>query len=78
LTSVCGEEVVPPTVKVAVPEGMPLRGELGVTVAVKVTEEPEMLGLALELTTVVLAPFVEPTVWVNELAAEVEKFASPE
>jgi hypothetical protein len=41
---------------------MPLRGELGVTVAVKVTEEPEMLGLALELTTVVLAPFVEPTV----------------
>jgi hypothetical protein len=57
---------------------MPLRGELGVTVAVKVTEEPEMLGLALELTTVVLAPFVEPTVWVNELAAEVEKFASPE
>ena len=45
-----------------------MRGETGATVAVKVTDEPEMLGLALELTTVVVLPVVLPTVWVNELA----------
>ncbi len=46
--------------------------------AVKVTDEPEMLGLALELTTVVVLLLVLPTVWVNELPVEIEKFASPE
>jgi hypothetical protein len=44
-----------------VPDGVPVR-PVGVTVAVKVTDEPEMLGLALEVTTVVVLALVVPTV----------------
>jgi hypothetical protein len=49
------------TVKFTVPDGVPVR-PVGVTVAVKVTDEPEMLGLALEVTTVVVLALVVPTV----------------
>jgi len=47
-------------------------------VAVNVTDDPEMLGLALELTTVVVLLLVMPTCWANAPAVEVKKLASPE
>jgi hypothetical protein len=55
--------VVAPSLKVTVPEGVPLPGAVAVTVAVNVTDWPETEGLADELNAVeVLALF---TVWVN-------------
>jgi hypothetical protein len=52
-TSACGAELLPPTVKVTVPVGMPVAGATGATVAVKVTD-PDTFGLELEVITVVV------------------------
>ena len=42
------------SLKVTVPVGMPVLGELAVTVDVKVTEVPEVDGFSDEVTTVVV------------------------
>ena len=46
--------VVPPSLKVTLPVGVPLPGAAAVTVAVKVTDWPKTEGFADDVTAVVL------------------------
>ena len=66
---------VPLSSKVTVPVGVPEPGAVAATVAVNVTEAPDVLGLALEVSAVVvLACF---TAWEMALEILVVKFVSP-
>jgi hypothetical protein len=56
-------KVIPPSLNVTVPPGVPLPGALALTVAVKVTPWPHTDGLAEELTLVVVLAGL--TVWFN-------------
>ena len=74
--SATGARVLPSTVKVTVPVGVPVPGEFGVTVAVNVTFWPKTLGFWLEATAVVV--FALFTVWpFARLPPDVLKFESP-
>ena len=67
--------VLPPSLKVTAPVGVPAPGLFAVTVAVKVTDCPNTDGLAEELTNVVVAAFF--TVWLSVVEMLPLKFASP-
>jgi len=67
--------VVAPSLKVTVPVGVPEPGEAAATVAVKVTDCPKTLGLALEASVVVL--FAWFTTWDSALDVEPVKLVSP-
>ena len=66
---------VEPSSKVTVPVGVPLPGDTGVIVAVKVTAWPETEGFAEELTELVVAACF--TVWVRMPDVLVKKLVSP-
>ncbi len=59
--------VVAPSLKVTVPEGVPLPGGTAATVAVKVTASPEAEGLSLEVRVTVVFVLCAPadTTWVS-------------
>ena|SRR5579884_1223411 len=67
--------VAPPSLKFAVPVGVPAPGRLAVTVAVKVTLCPKTDGLADELTVVVVLAWF--TVCVRTALVLVVKLPSP-
>src|SRR5207248_1880909 len=68
--------LVLPSLNVTVPVGVPLPGAFVITVAVKVTDRPDEIGLAEALTVVVVAAGL--TVWVRTADAELAlKFWSP-
>lgn len=69
--------VLPPSLNVTVPEGMPEPGALAVTVAVNVTDWPKTVGMPDVTTTVVVLSWL--TVWPpDNVPALAEKIESPE
>ena len=73
--SVTVPKVVEPSMNVAVPVGVPLPGETGLTVAVNVTAWPDVDGLAEETTLVVVLACLTVCVRVDEVL--VVKLVSP-
>jgi len=67
--------VVTPSLKVTVPVAVPAPGATAATVAVKVTDWPNVLGFRLETTLVVLLALL--TTCETALEVEVLKFVSP-
>ena len=67
--------VVVPSLNVTVPADVPAAGDAAVTVAVNVTDWPELDGFAELATVVVLFPLL--TVCVRAEEVLVEKFVSP-
>jgi len=67
--------VVAPSLKVTVPVGVPEPGDAAATVAVKVTDWPNVLGFTLEVTAVVVPALL--TTWDSALEVEPVKFVSP-
>ena len=64
-TSVPVPMLVAPSKKVTVPVGTPVAGATGATVAVKVVDCPDVVGLIDEASVVVVLP--APTTWVSTL-----------
>src|ERR1017187_3389825 len=64
-----------PSMKVAVPEGVPLPGARAVTVAVEVTFSPDTDGSTDEITTVAVAPWLTVSVRIGDV--EPLKLESP-
>ena len=68
-------KVVAPSLKVTEPVGMPLPGELAVTMAVKVTDRLKTEGLAEEVRAVAVPSLL--TVWVRVEEVLALKLLSP-
>lgn len=68
-------KVVAPSLKVTVPVGVPVAGEVALTVAVNVTLWPTTAGFAEGETEVVVSPVL--TVWLNVELVLVLKLLSP-
>ena len=66
---------VTPSLKTTLPVGVPVPGEVAVTVAVKVTDWPNTDGLSAEATVVALLALL--TVWVRVAEILVLKLRSP-
>jgi hypothetical protein len=67
---------VAPSLKLTLPEGFKLVAAVGCTDAVKVTGEPNPVGLALAVIPVTV-PTVTPTIWATEDEVLDAKFGSP-
>src|SRR6266853_3289280 len=68
-------KVLVPSWNVTVPVGVPVLGETGLTVAVKITDWPKTEGWAEEVTAVALVARL--TVWVTTSEVLVLKLVSP-
>ncbi len=79
LLSVPVPSEVVPFMKSTVPVGVPVPGETAATVAVNVTEVPEVLGLGVEVRVVVVLDWLttkSPEFWVRRLVLSPAKLAT--